>query len=104
LYVGSFSKVVFPSLRIAYLVVPEELAPAATSLKFLMDCAAPTFEQEVLAEFIAEGHFERHLRRMRVLYAARRRILLDALRQAFGDRVDVIGAEAGLHVVVQLRG
>jgi GntR family transcriptional regulator/MocR family aminotransferase len=104
LYVGSFSKVVFPSLRIAYLVVPEELAPAATSLKFLMDCAAPTFEQEVLAEFITEGHFERHLRRMRVLYAARRGILLDALRQAFGDRVDVIGARAGLHVVVQLRG
>ena len=104
LYVGSFSKVVFPSLRIAYLVVPEELAPAATSLKYLMDCMAPTFEQEVLAEFIAEGHFERHLRRMRVLYAARRGIVLDALRRAFGDRVDVIGAEAGLHVVVQLRG
>ena len=104
LYVGSFSKVVFPSLRIAYLVVPEELAPAATALKFLMDCATPSFEQEVLAEFIAEGHFERHLRRMRVLYAARRGVMLDALRHSFGDRIDVVGAEAGLHVVVFLRG
>src|SRR5262249_17540665 len=57
----------------------------------------------VLAEFIGEGHFERHLRRMRVLYAARRSILLDALRQAFGDRLEVAGAGAGLHVVVYLR-
>jgi GntR family transcriptional regulator/MocR family aminotransferase len=104
LYVGSFSKVLFPSLRIAYLVVPEELVPAVTALKFLMDCGAPRFQQEVLAEFIAEGHFERHLRRMRVLYAARRRIMLDALAQALGDRIDVIGAEAGLHIVVYLRG
>jgi GntR family transcriptional regulator/MocR family aminotransferase len=104
LYVGSFSKILFPSLRIAYLVVPEELVPAATALKFLMDCAAPRFSQEVLAEFIAEGHFDRHVRRMCVLYAARRAILLDALTQAFGDRVDVVGADAGLHVVVYLRG
>lgn len=104
LYVGSFSKVLFPALRIAYLVLPEELLPAATALKFLMDCATPRLQQEVLAEFIAEGHFDRHLRRMRTLYAARRSILLDALAQAFGDRVDVVGAEAGLHAVVYLRG
>lgn len=104
LYMGSFSKVLFPSLRVGYLLVPEELVPAAKALKFLMDRATPTFEQEVLAEFIREGYFERHLRRMRVLYAARRRILLDALRQVLGDRLEVAGTEAGLHVVIYLRG
>lgn len=104
LYMGSFSKVLFPSLRVGYLVLPEELVLPAVALKFLMDGATPTFEQEVLAEFIREGHFERHLRRMRVLYAARRRILLDALRQVFGDRLEVAGVEAGLHVVIYLRG
>jgi GntR family transcriptional regulator/MocR family aminotransferase len=104
LYIGSFSKVLFPSLRVGYLVVPEELVVPAAALKFLTDGATSTFEQEVLAEFIGEGHFERHLRRMRVLYAARRSILLDALRQAFGDRLEVAGAEAGLHVVIYLRG
>ena len=104
LYIGSFSKVVFPSLRVGYLVVPEELVIPAAGLKFLTDGATPTFEQEVLAEFIREGHFERHLRRMRVLYTERRSILLDALRQAFGDRLEVAGADAGLHVVIYLRG
>lgn len=104
LYVGSFSKVLFPSLRIAYLVVPTPLVPAATALKFLGDTATATFEQEVLAEFIASGHFERHLRRMRVLYAARRRVMLEALHEAFGERVEVVGAQAGLHVVIYLRG
>jgi GntR family transcriptional regulator/MocR family aminotransferase len=104
LYMGSFSKVMFPSLRIGYLVVPEELVAPAAALKFLTDGATSTFEQEVLAEFIREGYFERHVRRMRVLYAERRRILIDALRQAFGDRLEVAGVDAGLHVVIYLRG
>jgi GntR family transcriptional regulator/MocR family aminotransferase len=103
IYVGTFSKVLFPSLRIGYLVVPAALVPAATALKFLADGATATFEQEVLAEFIAQGHFERHLRRMRVLYAARRRIMVEALHEAFGARVEVVGANAGLHVVIYLR-
>jgi GntR family transcriptional regulator/MocR family aminotransferase len=104
LYTGSFSKVLFPSLRVGYLVVPEPLVPAAAALKFLMDYSTPTFEQEVLTEFITEGYFERHLRRMRALYATRRRVLLEALRDSLGDRLEVIGAEAGLHVVIYLRG
>lgn len=104
LYVGSFSKVVFPSLRLAYLIVPEELVPALAAVKFLSHIMPPAFEQEVLADFLSEGHFERHILRMRVLYASRRRILLEALREAFGERLEVFGADAGLHVVISLRG
>lgn len=104
LYTGSFSKALFPSLRVGYLVVPKELMPAVTALKYLMDVATPTFEQEVLARFIEDGSFERHLRRMRVRYGARRQVLLEALTRAFGDRVKVIGAAAGLHLVIELAG
>jgi GntR family transcriptional regulator / MocR family aminotransferase len=102
-YVGTFSKVLFPSLRLAYLVVPPSLVPAIAALKFLTDYHTPTFEQAVLADFIAEGHFERHLRRTRRRNAGRRQALLEAVRDHLGDRAEVVGANAGVHVVVWLR-
>src|SRR5262249_34729564 len=82
---------------------PAPLVPALVSLKFLTDWHVPTFEQEVLADFMAEGHFERHLRRSRSRNAARRAALLDALDGAFGSRVTVTGANAGIHVVASFR-
>ncbi len=102
-YIGTFSKVLFPSLRLAYLVVPASLVPAIAALKFLTDYHTPTFEQAVLADFIAEGHFERHLRRTRRRNAGRRQALLEAVRDHLGDRAEVVGANAGVHVVVWLR-
>lgn len=102
-YIGTFSKVLFPSLRLAYLVVPPSLVPAIAALKFLTDYHTPTFEQAVLADFITEGHFERHLRRTRTRNAGRRRALLEALRDHLGDRVELVGANAGVHVVAWLR-
>ena len=104
LYVGTLSKVLFPSLRLAYLVLPESLVAAMAALKLLADHHTPTFEQEVLADFIAQGHFERHLRRMRTRNAARRKVLLEALSEQLGTRVEVVGANSGVHVVVWLRG
>lgn len=104
LYVGTLSKVLFPSLRLAYLVLPESLVRAMAALKLLADHHTPTFEQEVLADFITEGHFERHLRRMRTRNAARRKALLDALSEQLGTRVEIVGANSGVHVVVWLRG
>jgi GntR family transcriptional regulator/MocR family aminotransferase len=103
LYVGTFSKVLSPSLRIGYLIVPGSLAAAIASIRFLSDCHSPTFEQTVLADFIAEGHFDRHLRRSRERNKARRKALLESLRAHLGEAVEIAGASAGVHLVLWLR-
>jgi GntR family transcriptional regulator/MocR family aminotransferase len=104
LYVGTFSKVLFPSLRIGYLVVPPSLVPALAAVRWLTDCHSPNFEQEVLADFITEGHFDRHLRRSRARNASLRNALLEAFQESFGDRVLITGANGGIHIVAWLRG
>jgi GntR family transcriptional regulator/MocR family aminotransferase len=98
-YVGSFSKVLFPSLRIGYLVVPDGLMDAFTAAQRLSHIHVPALEQAVLADFLAEGHFGRHLRRMRALYAARGAALIRAIRRAAGGALEVRSAHAGLHLV-----
>jgi GntR family transcriptional regulator/MocR family aminotransferase len=103
-YVGTFSKTMFPALRIGYVVVPPALHGVVLAAKAFSDRQSPILEQRALATFIAEGSFERHLRRMRVLYRARRERLLAALARAFGDDAEVIGDRAGMHLVVRLRG
>jgi GntR family transcriptional regulator/MocR family aminotransferase len=103
LYVGTFSKVMFPALRVGYVVLPESLAETFARAKALTDGGGPLLEQDALADFIAIGEFERHIRRSRSRSAERRRALLDALDGTFGERVEVHGAEAGLHVVIRLK-
>jgi GntR family transcriptional regulator/MocR family aminotransferase len=103
IYVGTFSKLLFPALRLGYLVVPPSLAPAFASAKFLADRHAPTFEQMILARFIDDGHFDRLLRRLRSRIAVRRAAMLAALDRYLGDRAMVTGTSAGLHVLVWLR-
>jgi GntR family transcriptional regulator/MocR family aminotransferase len=103
LYAGTVSKVMFPALRIGYLVVPPSLREALLAAKAFADTGTAHLEQRVLADFIAEGFFERHLRRARVRNAARRKALLGALARELGDAVQVTGANAGLHVVAWLR-
>ena len=102
IYVGTFSKTMFPALRIGYVVVPPSLRRVVLAAKAFSDRQSPLLEQRALAAFMASGDFERHLRRMRVLYRERRRALLDALHGAFGDDVEVLGESAGMHVVVRL--
>lgn len=101
LYVGTFSKVLFPSLRVGYMVLPPVLVPVFRRAKWLSDRQVPGLEQAVLADFIAEGHLERHIRRMRSLYDQRRQVLVTALTQHFGHRVTILGENAGLHVMVR---
>jgi GntR family transcriptional regulator/MocR family aminotransferase len=102
IYIGTFSKVLFPSLRIGYVVVPLDLVDRFLSIRRAMDIGPPTFYQEVLANFIGEGHFGRHIRRMRVLYRERRSALVAGIGKELGGMVEVLGAEAGMHLTVIL--
>lgn len=99
IYTGTFNKALFPSLRLAYLVAPEYLVDAFVAARSLMDGYAPTFMQAVLADFIAEGHFSAHLRRMRLLYQERREALLDAIEKRLSHIIRAGVSDTGLHIV-----
>jgi len=101
-YLGTFSKVLFPALRLGYVVLPPALLPAFLQAKELVDRGAPTLTQAAVADFIAEGHFERHLRRLRREYGQRRHILAQALEEQLAGQVRFSAVEAGLHVMLLL--
>jgi GntR family transcriptional regulator/MocR family aminotransferase len=98
LYVGTFTKILFPSLRLAYLVLPPDLVNAFSRVRLAMDVFSPTFPQAVLADFIREGHFARHIRRMRLVCRERRNALREALDRELPDVLRVIGDEAGMYL------
>ncbi|MCE7928984.1 MAG: PLP-dependent aminotransferase family protein [Dehalococcoidia bacterium] len=102
LYTGTLSKVLLPALRLGYMVAPPRLQPAVRGAKWLTDRHVALLYQAVLALFIEEGHFERHLRRMRKVYQRRRDTLLEAFHRHFGERAVVMGVESGMHVLVRL--
>ncbi len=103
LYAATFSKVMFPSLRLGYMIAPERLIEPLRSVKGLMDTGGPTLAQAALVDFIREGHFERHVHRMRTRNAVRRAAMLEAIERHLGDRAQVTGVNAGLHLVLWLR-
>jgi GntR family transcriptional regulator/MocR family aminotransferase len=103
-YVGTFSTVLFPPLRVGFVVLPPGLVEPFGRAKRLADRGTGTLEQQALADFLAEGHFGRHLRRMRRLGRARRDALLTALRRHFGTAVALPSAATGMHVMVKLGG
>jgi GntR family transcriptional regulator / MocR family aminotransferase len=102
IYIGTFSKVLFPSLRLGYVVVPVDLVDRFLLIRHAVDLGPPTFYQEVLADFIREGHFARHVRRMCLLYRERRSALVAEISKQLGAMVDVLGSEAGVHLAVIL--
>jgi len=99
IFLGSFSKTMFPALRLGYAIVPPELAEPFALARLTDDRHSPTIEQATLADFIAEGHFARHVRRMRVLYAERQRVFLDIARRELGDLLRVDPAPAGMRLL-----
>lgn len=101
IYCGTFSKVMFPGMRVGYAIVPPALVPAFRRVKWLADRHTPTLEQAALADFLGEGHLDRHIRRMRKLYGRRREALTDALARHFGGGAKVIGDPAGMHVLAR---
>lgn len=101
-YIGTFSKVMFPGLRIGYMVSPAGLVRSITRAKWLQDRNTAVLEQKALFDFMHEGHLERHIRRMRRLYGSRREALVGALDRHFGERVRVMGDAAGMHLMAAI--
>lgn len=99
LYMGSFSKTLFPSLRLGFLVLPPDLVEPFRQARSVMDGHSPITEQSVLADFITEGHFARHIRRMRVIYQERQSILFEELTRELAGFLEVHPAEGGMHLV-----
>ena len=104
IYVGTFSKILFPALRIGYVILPRELHARWKYLRMHADVQNPPFEQVALAEYMQTRKFDRHIQKMRRLYGQRRNILLASLRQEFGEEWRVWGEAAGLHLAFEFPG
>ncbi len=104
IYVGTFSKTMFPALRIGFALLPKELQSRWRYLRTHNDVQNPVFDQAALAEFLNVRAFDRHIRAMRNRYARRRQTLVSALADLFGESCMVCGDAAGLHLAVQIKG
>lgn len=99
IYVGTFSKVLYPSLRLGYVILPEALVEPFCAIRAVMDRSPSTLHQSTVADFMLEGHFLSHIRRMRTLYQERQASLLKALQDQLGGLLQVGPVEAGLHLI-----
>ncbi len=99
LFAGSFSKVMFPALRLGYMVLPGDLAPKFAAAKSVTSRHAPLLEQAVLYDFMEGGHFARHLRKMREVYAERLAVLMESARTHLAGILEISEVEAGLQTV-----
>jgi GntR family transcriptional regulator / MocR family aminotransferase len=99
IYIGTFSKMMFPSLRISYLVAPRDLAEVFIKGRILIDTQSSTIPQGALADFIEDGHFARHIRRMRKLYAERQACLIAAVKTELSGLLEVEERAAGMHLI-----
>jgi GntR family transcriptional regulator/MocR family aminotransferase len=103
IYVGTFSKVLFPSIRIGYIIAPPDLVEAFVRARSIGGHQSQTLDQAVLADFISAGHFARHLRKMRKLYAERQQVLLRAARRELNGMLELHPSDAGMHLIGWLR-
>ncbi len=99
IYAGTFSKTLFPSLRIGFLVLPQELVDAFRRARSVIDGFPAVLEQAVLADFIEEGHFGRHVRRMRTIYQERRDVLMQAAGRQLRGRMEIAPCDSGMHAI-----
>jgi GntR family transcriptional regulator/MocR family aminotransferase len=103
IYVGTLNKALFPGLRLGYAVVPPALSKAFVTARYLVDRQPSSLAQAVVADFIEEGHFAGHIRRMRLQYKDQRDVLVAALRQRLGGEITVDPPDQGMHLVAHLR-
>jgi GntR family transcriptional regulator/MocR family aminotransferase len=104
IYVGTFSKSVYPALRVGYVILPQELQTQWLRLRTYTDVQNPILGQAALAMFLRTRKLDRHIQRMRRIYGERRKVLLDSLAQTFGREWRIYGDDAGLHLAVEFPG
>jgi len=102
IYIGTMSKVMFPGLRIGYMVVPDDLVDAFRSIRVLIDSHPSSIAQAALADFISEGFLSAHIRRMRALYSARQATLIELVQQELGGFLNLTPEDAGMHLLAEL--
>lgn len=102
IYIGTFSKTLFPALRLGYVVMPADLVERFTAVRHALDLTPAYMSQAVLNDFMREGHFARHIRKMRALYHERRTALVESIEKEFEGEVEILGAQAGMHLVAEL--
>jgi GntR family transcriptional regulator/MocR family aminotransferase len=103
LYAGTFSKVLFPSIRLAYLVVPEAQVERFEEISQVFGGGCPELTQAIVTAFIAEGHFARHIQRMRKLYGERREVTAAGLERVLGKRMHIDSQPGGMHLILRLQ-
>lgn len=100
IYVGTFSKTLMPSLRMGYMILPDDLCFLIEHAKYIADIHSPTLEQLTMAKFIEAGFLDLHIKKMKNIYLKKRNFLIKCLKETFGDNASVSGADAGMHIVV----
>ncbi|WP_042144301.1 PLP-dependent aminotransferase family protein [Paucisalibacillus sp. EB02] len=104
IYIGTFSKILSPALRLGYIILPPALIERGRTLKYFSDLHTPSLEQLTLALFIKEGHLEKHIYHMKKIYRKRRDFLKEQLYKEFVDNVNIYGDSTGLHLVAEFNG
>lgn len=101
IYLGTFSKILFPSLRLGFVIAPEPLINAFCGARILMDRHPPSADQYVLASFMAQGHLDKHLRKMRGVYAEKRRVLMEAVNRWIAPNLaTLLPCDQGMHMIL----